>query len=359
VLAGVAEGRRASRSDVVTSPVYDDRGDRETPWLLEERWMLTAFVFDEEQSEQVDDWGAALERLGRRELLWVAALDPTEEEVASLSETLELGDEIVRRLHERPSSASVADDGERMHVTLLAVSGDGDAPTIVPVECVLGPNWILTVHHKKVEVLDEFLARAEGGGQVGGLDAPSFVATIFEWVIASYLRAFEAVERELEELDARVMTDTPKQFADELTRLVELRRTIGKLRRALAPHREVVVSLSHPELDVLSSEESAQRFVGLEQRVTQALDASRETKESTFGSFDLLVTRIGQRTNDIMKVLTLVTVILLPATVLAGIMGMNFQVGLFDFTWIFWVVIAAMVGVAVLVLSAARARDWI
>ena len=93
--------------------------------------------------------------------------------------------------------------------------------------------------------------------------------------------------------------------------------------------------------------------------MTHALDAAREAKESTFGSFDLLVTRIGQRTNDIMKVLTLVTVILLPATVLGGIMGMNFQVGLFDLAWVFWVVIGAMLGIAVVVLAIARSRTWI
>ena len=91
----------------------------------------------------------------------------------------------------------------------------------------------------------------------------------------------------------------------------------------------------------------------------QALDAARESKESTFGSFDLLVARIGQRTNDIMKVLTLVTVVLLPSTVLAGIMGMNFQVGLFDAVWVFWLVLAAMLTIAMLVLSVARSRRWI
>ena len=93
--------------------------------------------------------------------------------------------------------------------------------------------------------------------------------------------------------------------------------------------------------------------------MTQAVDAAREAKDSTRGSFDLLVARIGQRTNDIMKLLTLATVILLPATVLAGIMGMNFQVGLFDLVWMFWAVIAAMLGIAVLVLTVARTRRWI
>ena len=93
--------------------------------------------------------------------------------------------------------------------------------------------------------------------------------------------------------------------------------------------------------------------------MAQAVDAAREAKESTRGSFDLLVARIGQRTNDVMKVLTLVTVILLPSTVLAGVMGMNFQLGLFDLVWMFWAVIAAMLGIAVLVLSVARSQRWI
>src|SRR4029079_10186798 len=145
------------------------------------------------------------------------------------------------------------------------------------------------------------------------------------------LRACEPVESALEELDARVISQTPiRDVSAELARLVELRLRVGSLRRALAPHREVVSSLAHPELDALSTETSGERFAELERRVTQALDVAGDTKESIFGSFDLLVARIGQRTNDIMKVLTLGTVTLLPATVLAGVMGMNFEVGLFN-----------------------------
>ena len=121
----------------------------------------------------------------------------------------------------------------------------------------------------------------------------------------------------------------------------------------------MIAALAHPELDLLSTETSAERFAALGNRVTQAVEAAREAKESTRGSFDLLVARIGQRTNDVMKLLTLVTVILLPASVLAGVMGMNFRVGFFDRVWVFWAVIAAMLGIAVMVLSIARNRSWI
>ena len=337
----------------------EPRRDRETQRTRETWDMLTAFLFDERESEQVEDWRAALEGLADDQLLWLGLRDPTEDEVAALAEALELDDENAQRLLEQPSRASLADAGERMHATLYAARVENGEPDLAPLECALGPNWIVTAHHGKVEILEEFRERAEGGGQVGALDAPSFVAAILEWVIAGYFRAFEAVESELEELDAKVMSGTPTDVSDDLARLVELRRSIGALRRALAPHREVVVALAHPELDALSTERSAEKFAALETRLTQALDAARESKESTFGSFDLLVARIGQRTNDIMKVLTLVTVVLLPSTVLAGIMGMNFQVGLFNAVWVFWVVIVAMLGIAALVLSVARTRRWI
>jgi magnesium transporter len=321
--------------------------------------MLTVFRFDERTSDRVEDWRAALERLTDDELLWFVLRDPTDKEVAALQEALELGDENAHRLLEQPSRASLADAGERLHVTLYAAAIDGADPVLVPVECVLGPSWVVTAHSEVVEVLEDFRERAEGGGQIGALDAPSFVAAIFEWVVASYFRAFEAVERELEDLDTKIMSGTPKDVPGELARLVEIRRSIGALRRVLSPHREVVVALAHPEFDPLSTEGSAKRFAAIESRLTEALDTAREMKESTFGSFDLLVARIGQRTNDIMKLLTLATVILLPSTVLAGIMGMNFKVGLFNTAWLFWAVLAAMLGIAVLVLSVARNRSWI
>jgi magnesium/cobalt transport protein CorA len=321
--------------------------------------MLALFVFDERESRREENLPAALNGLADDALLWLALRDPTENEVAAAQEALELSDEQARRLLEQPSRASLADAGEHLHVTLYVASSEGGEPVLRPVECVLGPNWVVTAHEAEIEVLEEFRERAEGGGQVGTLDSPSFVAAVVEWVVTSYFRAFEGVESELEELDAKVMSDIPKSVTADLARLVELRRSIGTLRRALSPHREVIVALAHPELDLLSTETSAERFAALERRVAQAVDSAREAKESTRGSFDLLVARIGQRTNDVMKVLTLVTVILLPSTLLAGVMGMNFQLGLFDLVWMFWVVIAAMLGIAVLVLSVARSQRWI
>jgi Mg2+ and Co2+ transporter CorA len=83
------------------------------------------------------------------------------------------------------------------------------------------------------------------------------------------------------------------------------------------------------------------------------------TREMIVGSFDIFMTRTAQTTNDIMKHLTIVSVLLLPAAVMAGIMGMNFKVPLFDFPWMFWVTLGLMAVLAVITLFFAKRKDWI
>ena len=60
-----------------------------------------------------------------------------------------------------------------------------------------------------------------------------------------------------------------------------------------------------------------------------------------------------------MKVLTLTSVILLPGALLAGVMGMNFKVGLFEATWMFYIVVGLIITIASLTLFVAKRREWI
>ena len=77
------------------------------------------------------------------------------------------------------------------------------------------------------------------------------------------------------------------------------------------------------------------------------------------GTFDVHMTRTAQRTNDVMRVLTIASVILLPAVVIAGVMGMNFKAPIFDNPNLFYVVVGLMVALAVGTLLFARSRHWL
>ena len=94
-------------------------------------------------------------------------------------------------------------------------------------------NWVVTVHELDFQVLAEFRELAYCNGHVVPLDSPSFVAAAVDWVITSYIRTFEAIENQLEKMDAQIMSDVPQNVSKYLVRLVELRRSIGMLRRSL------------------------------------------------------------------------------------------------------------------------------
>jgi magnesium transporter len=322
--------------------------------------MLRASLFGPRGSETVDDWRSATADLRDDELLWLDVSAPEDDELAELAETLELPKHWSLKPGKEHGAAELMNEGKRMHLTVYATHGSPEQPRLAVLVCVVGPNWVVTLQEEEdVEAVEEFRTHATGAGQVGVLDAPTFVATLLEWVVTGYVRAFEQVEAELEDLDAQAMVRPPADAQAALGRLVTLRRTIGHLRRTLAPHRELVTALAHPELDALSTEQSGERFAQLERRVDAALGAARDAKDSVIGSFDVVIARTEFRTNEIVKVLTIVTVMLLPASVLGGIMGMNFKVGFFEHAGLFWVVVAAMAAIAGALALTARRRSWI
>jgi len=112
-------------------------------------------------------------------------------------------------------------------------------------------------------------------------------------------------------------------------------------------------------LEALGNNASGERFQSLLQRFESTVQEARDAREAVVGSFDVLIARTGHRTNHVMKVLTLTSVILLPGALLAGVMGMNFQVGIFEDSWMFYVVVVLILSVAPLTFFVAKQRRWI
>jgi magnesium transporter len=138
-----------------------------------------------------------------------------------------------------------------------------------------------------------------------------------------------------------------------------MRRRIADVRRVHSVHRELYAELARPDFlhDVGQKESDA--LAAMTQRLDRAGEAISYAREMLLGTFEVHMTRVAQRTNDVMRILTVASVILLPSVVIAGIMGMNFKVGLFDNPNLFWVVIGLMVALALATIAVARQRGWL
>lgn len=319
--------------------------------------MSSAILFDRDEVEQLADLEDRPKRLRGSKLLWVDVSERTSECASRVASAFGLEASTRDRLASSEERAVFNDFGRYIHVTTYSPCQEDEKDDLIAMECVVGENWVITAHDRPISVLEAFSERVSGSGDTGVLDGPAFLATLLEWVLGAYSAAFERIEERLEEFDVNAMRGEGKD--EDIEQLVSMRREVGVLRRALAAHRSALVALTHPELEALGNNASGERFQSLLQRFEATVQEARDAREAIVGSFDVLIARTGHRTNNVMKVLTLTSVILLPGALLAGAMGMNFHVGLFDTSWVFYVVVALIIAVAPLTLLLARGRSWI
>lgn len=287
--------------------------------------------------------------------LWIDVDDRNAADLRQVATAIELEPEALGRLAQVDRRARILRLPERVLLTLGAVDADDAEALRHELDIVIGPNHVVTVHDGPISAIEAFRQETANEGLIGRLDAASFMAGLLDAVLAGYFHQIEAIERDIDALDElAVGSNAGDEF---LQHVLVLRRRIARLRRSLAPNREALLPLERPDFDL--REDLGPIWPGMMQRLERALDGLENARELLVGSFDLYLGRASQRTNHVMKVLTLVSAIALPGIVLAGVMGMNFKLGFFDEAGNFFVVIAVMGILAGAILGVARWRDWI
>ena len=298
-------------------------------------------------------------KLGEHQLLWVDVdRDGDDAIVRSIADRLGLSEADVERMAEETGRARLTRTDARLHLTLQALEANDDKPPTLSrreIDLVAAHNVVLTVHSGPVAALERFIETLGGETRLGALTAADLLSSLVDEVLIGYYALAEVIEREIDDLDQRALHG--RRADDVLGAIVSVRRRIGLVRRTLAPHRDALATLSRPEMRV--EETVGQPWSGLSDRLEGAITSVDGLRDSLLGTYDIHMGRVSQRANDVMKILTLLSAVLLPAVVLAGIMGMNFQMPFFDETGNFFLVIASMIALAAVILAIARWRDWL
>lgn len=293
---------------------------------------------------------------GKDQLLWA---DADLESVSDLNPLWEkLGIEnLVQGLDEHRDRPTLIQHNGIIQLAVVVLHSERDLEPLT-LHCLVGPNWVVTVHQGELDLVDGFNKPFHGETRLGDLDGPTFLSLVLDWQLSGYFETIEGLQSDIDRLDEDLLTKSPEEDRF-LERLQSHRRRVRTLRNTLSAHREVLGLLSHPRSDAVVGADAAGEYQRLEGRLQQAIDAVDTAREMIVGSFDIFMTRTSQATNDIMKRLTIVSVLLLPAAALAGIMGMNFKVAIFEWSWMFWVTIGLMLAIAGVTLVVAKRRNWL
>jgi Mg2+ and Co2+ transporter CorA len=320
---------------------------------------IRARRFDADRTDQILSLDAALtSHPTKRQLLWIDITgDMTPDEAARFGDAFALEPRTRAALEKMEETPDFGIQGDYMHVR-VAAEPDAAKPDGTPwLDIVAGKNVVISHHQARIGFLGSIDERIEADATFGTLSAGTFLAALLDAAITSYHRAVDAIEDDVDELDTKSLIDPGP---DLLGDLVRVRRRIARLRRLLVNHRELFASLAALEAGMVAGDpESAAAFKAVNTRFDGAVAAVEDSREVLLGSFEVYMTRTAQRTNDVVKVLTFATILLLPGSLVAGLLGMNVVVPLGkDDPLSFWIVVAGVIVFGAAILLVARARRW-
>lgn len=317
---------------------------------------LRARLYDARgQDRDVELTRQEVKAVNDRRLLWIDLDERSDADLQALADAIELEPKLVDQLRADRGRPRLIRFPDRILITLGTLERDGEEVSRRELDVLVGRNIVVTVHDGPLTAIEEFDDQLKDESGLGELDAGAFMTAMVDAVLVTYFAEIDRIERDIEALD-QVALRMPSE-GDFLSAVVALRHRITIVRRALTPNRDALSPIVRPDFEV--HEDLVRAWPGTIDRLERAIDSVDRTRELLVGSFDIYLGRSAQRSNDVMKTLTLVSAIALPAIVLAGIMGMNFSLPFFDDAPNFWLVIGAMVTFAIAIVGVSRWRGWI
>jgi magnesium transporter len=280
-------------------------------------------------------------------------------EVAETFEVHSLALEDIVNVHQRPK-VEIYD--EHLFVVARLASYERRLGTR-QMSVYLGDKFVLTFHERPEEVFDLVRDRIRNGRGRIRKAGPDYLAyALLDVVVDHYFPVLEQLGEELAELELAVV-DYP--VPDTLSRIHKAKRDLLGLRRTVWPLREAVSKLLLPDTPVIRKE--TRLYVrDVWDHVFQLMDLVENFREIGTGLMDVYLSSVSNRTNEIMKILTMIATIFIPLSFVAGVYGMNFDTSASPLNmpelksyWGYPAVLLVMVGAAAAFLLFFRKKGWL
>ncbi len=259
----------------------------------------------------------------------------------------------------------VEDFGQYLYIIIkmLQWNEQRDEMAMEQVSLILGKNFVLSFQQRPGDVFESIRQRIRNNqGRIRKMKADYLAYCLLDAVVDGYYLVLEKIGDKLEMLENRTMTHPTHQTLREIHRL---RREGLFLRRAVWPVRELISSLQRNDSPLVGQNINAY-LRDVYDHAIQSIDTTETYREMLAGLRDTYLTSISNRTNEVMKVLTIIATIFIPLTFIAGVYGMNFDpqsspLNMPELKWYFGypAVLAVMTVVALIMILYFRRKKWL
>jgi magnesium transporter len=267
----------------------------------------------------IDAW-----RAGSEDRLWVDMQDPVQEIIEPLLEERfgfhELAAEDSLSAAALPKYDSFPNYDFFIFRT-VDVNVSNHASETYKIAAFLGRNFLFTVHRRALSSIDDVFKRLPGDRRLLERGPDFLLYSIVDAMVDAHFPLVEQIEEAVDDLQDRIFEDAEDSHLDEL---LHLKRDVNVLRRHSLPQRELLNQISRGDAKFVQQ----QHLIYFRDvydhmfRISETIDVDRDQMT---GTMDAYLSVVANRTNEVMKVLTIFSATMLPLTLIAGIYGMNFE----------------------------------
>lgn len=324
---------------------------------------ITRFRFDREQFEEGEMTVEELRSSGPDEsdaVTWINVEGVSDvsaiEAIGAAYDLSPLVLEDIVNTEQRPKK----EDHERYIFLCLKMLSIGDHAAVVvreQVSIVLGKNFVLTFQDGvDGDVFDPVRQRLRTGkGRLRRSRADYLAYALVDLIVDHYFVVLERLSERYDLLEERIMTAD----RDTLPDIMKTKKQMLIFRQAVWPVRDIATSLVRDESPLISKD-SVGFLRDVYDHVIEVIEVSEVIREMIGVAVELHLTSIGNKTNEIMKVLAIISTIFMPLSFIAGVYGMNFR-NMPELEWQsgYPMALGLMIIVALIFLNFFRKRGWI
>lgn len=227
------------------------------------------------------------------------------------------------------------------------------------VDLFVGPDFLITIHKGRVWPLDRYFEACEASEKMReddmGMGAGYLLYRVIDQLVDNFFPIVYKIERNVQEIEDMIFTRGGRETVEEIS---VLRRDIIAYRRIVKPLMPVISRLEYLKTRLIP-EDLEVYFSDIGDhlaRVWESLEDQKGIIEALNDTHDSL---LSHRTNEVIRALTVISVIILPLTLVSGLYGMNVRLPLGEWAYAFEAILALM-GINILAMLAYfRYRRWI
>lgn len=289
---------------------------------------MEIFVYREGAEKVEEGFGVAqLPELLKddKAVIWVDLAEPTSEDENVLLNVFHFHPLTVEDCRENRHYPKIEEFPGYLYFIVHGVRADtsSDRFNTIELDGFLGPNYVITYHHDEFRSINAVKQLLRTSPVVCRRGVSFLLHQILDRIVDYYSPVLDDFDNRIDELEAKIF-EGRNSNNEMLSDIMNIKRSVLRLRRISVKQLEVLLRISRGEFELIPPA-LLPFYRDIYDHLVRVTDLAESYRDLISGLLDAHLSVVSNRLNEVMKVLTIFSAIMLPLTFIAGVYGMNFD----------------------------------